>query len=210
MTVALIGIVAAMAIPIVTAARRNATVGSAAWDLAVYLKGRRARALTEQRDLVFVLVDAQGNDARGCGALAPASCVRRFLLAPQAAWTFAAFDPTSPSTNADIVDQDSLPRGICFYLPAIGRTGPVPFDTARVLDTALTRGCGADGALCLAFRFSADGEVRAESPTSDPVSSLGVAIGLGSDLVGEHAAADVRSVLVAFPSGIVRSYSLAL
>jgi prepilin-type N-terminal cleavage/methylation domain-containing protein len=208
-TVAIIGVVAAMAIPIVTAARRNASVASTAWDLALYLKSPRAKALTEQRDLVFVVVDAEANDARGCGGLAPQRCVTR-LLAPQTGWTFAAFNPASPSANVDeIVQQETLPRGIRFHLPAVNRTGPVPFDTVRVLDSGLTRACGAGGALCLAFRFSADGQVTAESPTNAPVSSLGVAIGLGSDLVGEHAGAEMRSVLVSFPSGIVRSYGLA-
>lgn len=209
-TVAIVGVVAAMAIPIVTAARRNASVGSAAWDLALYLKGPRAKALTEQKDLVFVLVDAQGNDARGCGMLAREKCVRRFLLEPQGGWTFAAFNPASPSTNVgDFLEQETLPRGVRFHLPAVNRTGPVPFDTVRVLDSTLTRACGAGGALCLAFRFSADGQVTAESPTTAPVSSLGVAIGLGSDLVAEHSGAELRSVLVSFPSGIVRSYGLA-
>jgi prepilin-type N-terminal cleavage/methylation domain-containing protein len=214
-TVAIIGVVAAMAIPIVTAARRNASVASTAWDLALYLKGPRAKALTEQKDLVFVLVDAQGNDARACGALSRARCVRRFLFAPLPTWSFATFDPASPSANVDetpgvIFEQDTLPRGIRFYLPAVDRTAlPTPFDTVKVLDSGLTRACGPDGARCLALRFSADGQVTAEPPTSAPVTSAGVAIGLGSDLVAEHAGADLRSILVSFPSGIVRSYGLA-
>jgi prepilin-type N-terminal cleavage/methylation domain-containing protein len=213
-TVAIIGVVAAMAIPIVTAARRNASVASTAWDLALYLKGPRATALTRQQDLVLVLVDAQGNDARTCGVLSRARCVRRFLFAPLPAWSFATFDPGSPSANVDetagaIFEQETLPRGIRFHLPAIDRTPlPAPFDTVKVLDSGLTRTCAAE-ARCIAIRFSADGEVTAEPPTAAPVTSAGIAIGLGSDLVVEHAGAEQRSVLVSFPSGIVRSYGLA-
>lgn len=208
-TVALAAIVAALAITTVTAARRNASVGSTAWELATRFKGLRGRALGDQRDLVFVAVDAQGNDARGCGALAPARCARWFLLAPEDGWSFASFDPASPATDAEIVDSEQLPRGIRLHLGAVDRPGPVPFDSARVLDSALTRACGADGALCVAFRYSRNGEVRAEPPTTDPVTAAGVAIPLGSDLVGEHRGADARAVLVGFPSGIVRSYGLA-
>jgi hypothetical protein len=191
------------------AARRNATVASTAWELAMRLKSLRARALGDQRDLVFVMVDAQGNDAEGCSALSPARCARWFVLAPQPppqpAWTFAAFNPASRTTNADIVDEGLLPRGIRLYLPAVGRSGPVPFDSARVLDTTLTRACGADGALCIAVRYSRDGVVQAEPPTSTAVSALGVGIALA----GQHAGTDMRALLVGFPSGIVRSYGLA-
>ncbi len=204
-TVALIGIVSAMAVGLMTGARRNASVVSTAWELAMRLKSLRARALGDQRELVFVAVDAQGNDADGCSAAAPARCARWFLLAPQSAWTFAAFNPATPAANADLVDQALLPRGIRLYLPAVGRSGPAPFDSARVLDTTLTRACGADGALCVAVRYSRDGEVRAEPPTSTAVAALGV----GLPFAGQHAGTDMRALLVGFPSGIVRSYALA-
>ncbi len=208
-TVAIVGIVAAMAVPIVTAARRNATVGSATWDLALRLKGLRARALGEQRDLVFVMVDAKDNDARGCSALAPGNCARWFLLEPQTAWQFSNFNPDSPYTNANFVDKDLLPRGIRMYLSAADRTCPAPFRSAKLLDSTLTRAsCGTGNGRCLAFRYGSDGEVRAEPPGTTSVSPLGVGIALGSDLVDQHAGADIRGLLVAFPSGIVRSWGL--
>jgi prepilin-type N-terminal cleavage/methylation domain-containing protein len=204
-TVALIGITSAMAIGLASGARGNATVVSTTWELALKLKSLRARALGEQRELVFVAVDAQANDAEGCSRLAPERCVRWFLLAPQPAWTFASFAPATPAANAEIVDQAVLPRGIRMYLPAVGRTGPKPFDAARVLDTSLTRTCGAGSALCVAVRYSRDGEVRAEPPGAAAVAALGV----GFSLAGQHAGTDVRALLVGFPSGIVRSYGLA-
>jgi prepilin-type N-terminal cleavage/methylation domain-containing protein len=218
-TVALIGVVAAIAAGFMPAARRNATVVSTAWELGIRLKSLRARALGDQRDLVFVAVDAKDNDASACNVVWPERCARWFLLAPRAAsatagtpaWTFAAFDPATPAANADVVDQALLPRGIRLYKEAsvVGTSGPAPFDSARILDTTLTRGCGASGALCVAIRYSRDGVVQAEPPTSTAVAALGVGITLGSDLKGPTSGADVRAVLVGFPSGIVRSYGVA-
>ncbi len=61
----------------------------------------------------------------------------------------------------------------------------------------------------MAIRYSRDGEVRAEPPTSTAVAALGAGIALGSDVQRANSGADVRAVLVGFPSGIVRSYGLA-
>ena len=197
-------------------ATRNATVVSTAWELGIRLKSLRARALGDQRDLVFVAVDAKDNDASACSAVSPSAAragfsSRRARPRPPPgppAWTFAAFDPATPATNADVLDRGSCPAASAFYRPAVDASGPAPFDAARLLDATLTREC-ATGALCVAIRYSRDGEVRAEPPTSTAVAALGAGIALGSDVQRANSGADVRAVLVGFPSGIVRSYGLA-
>jgi hypothetical protein len=72
-------------------------------------------------------------------------------------------------------------------------------------DPALTATCG--GARCAAFRFEVDGEVRGETPDATLVRKPGHIFALATDLEGETSAAERRAVLVAFPSGIVNSFT---
>ncbi len=63
----------------------------------------------------------------------------------------------------------------------------------------------------MAYRFRPNGQVRAEPP--DPaappaVTKHGHALALGSDISANSTAADQRGVLVAVPSGIVRTFQV--
>src|SRR5512139_1675310 len=87
--VAIIAIVAGMAVVGLRAARRNATVGGASFELVLKLEGLRTKALAEQRDHLAVLVAGDGG---ACRLLRSEGCVRMFVLAaPTDAWTLEDF-----------------------------------------------------------------------------------------------------------------------
>jgi hypothetical protein len=57
-------------------------------------------------------------------------------------------------------------------------------------------------------RFSPAGAVSAEPATAPTTTPRGVAFAIGSDLVKNMAASEARAILVTFPAGIVKSFSL--
>jgi prepilin-type N-terminal cleavage/methylation domain-containing protein len=200
MVVAVIAIIAAAAAATFVAAKRNASVGSTAFDVAARLQGLKTKALEEQKDYVFLVVNPPGDVSSSCSVLSEANCFRWFLLNPTSAWTLAAFDVTNPAANTAIADLGSFAQGIVLDLASAGTAGPAPFDQVRQLDTPVKGSCS--GRNCLAVRFSSSGEVNpVYAGASQPVLP-GVAFGLTSD-----AAADRRAVLVAFPTGIVKTYA---
>jgi len=200
---AIIAILAVVAGSGLRAARRNATVGSTAFDLVLRLQGLKSQALTEQKRLVAVLVNPEGGESTACGVLNPTKCLRFYVLAePTAAWTLAAFDPSSPGANASVQDKDSLPAGIALDVGARGAAAAAPFEAVRQLATQVTASCS--GRTCVAIQFDPTGEVRPEYAGSDTPSLQGIAFGLKSDMAG--AGADRQAVLVSFPTGIVKSF----
>lgn len=205
--VALIGIVAALAIPTMRAAKRNADVNSASFDLVLRLQGLRPRALADQRTYLAVLVDAPGNDGSQCGFGASANCARLFVLRdPEPTWALDAFDPASPGTGAALDEVVTLGRGVRFAVERDGSHPPVPFAALAVYDPELTLSCG--GRRCVAIRFAPSGRVSGEEAGGVPTNLRGVAVALGSELATLTRGAESRGVMVAFPSGIVKGFSL--
>jgi prepilin-type N-terminal cleavage/methylation domain-containing protein len=201
-TVAVVAIVAAAAVIGMRAARRNAEIGSASFDLVLQLQGLRIRALAEQQDHLAVI---HGGDGGGCELLRRAGCVRVFVLVnPQDAWTLESFSPATPGDNAELFDTVVLPRGVVLDATA-AMDGRPPFENVDTWDAELTADCG--GARCAAFRFGADGTVRGEAPDGASLDKAGHIVALATDLQGETAAAERRAVLVSFPTGIVKSYT---
>ncbi len=206
--VAIVGIVAAIAITTMRGARKNATVQSAGFELKLWLDGLRARAMRDQQALVAVVVDVPGNDASACGHGATASCARYYLLRPAAGFVLNGVDPsTRPIPNAALVDDQVLGSGVKLYIPATGRAAPSPFDAIAAFDGELMGNCG--GRSCVGIRFSGDGEVAPEYPTGvQGNQKLGVAVVLGSAVDNERGW-DQRGIVVTFPTGLVKAYSVA-
>lgn len=206
--IALVAIVAGMAVVGMRAARRNATVGGASFELVLKLEGLRTKALTEQRDHLAVLVAGDGG---ACRMLRSEGCVRLFVLAaPTSAWTLEGFSPDSAGANLDadageVVDRIVLPQGVTLHAAAAGMAGKPPFANVEAWDADLDGTCGT--VRCVAFRFGASGEVRGEAPDGTVVRKPGHIVALATDLEGQSGAAERRAVLVSFPSGIVKSYT---
>lgn len=204
-TVAVIAIVAAAGYAIVRNARRNASVGAAAYEATMRLQGLRARALSDGVDLDAVFLDAKDNDASGCGLLASVDCTQLVVLSGADAMTFPIAQLAGGTiTGATLVDRLTFGNGIRFARMADGRNPSAPFDTVTMFDASLTR--TAAGRAWFAVRFTARGEVRpvvyGETP---PAGKAGYAFVLGNAL-SDTAAGERKGVLVGFPAGIVRSF----
>lgn len=214
-TVAIIAIVTALAIPTMRAARRNATVQATAFEVALRLDGLRNRALRDQRDLLAIVVDAPGNDPSQCpSGNTEATCASYYVLAPGPGFVLEDdFSPGARPANAEYVEHEILGHGVKFYLPAAGRDAPVPFDAVSALDGQLLgdcKGASATSRSCVGIRFRSDGEVSPEWPDGVELDEkLGVSFVLGSDVDRESAGSDQRGVVVTFPTGLVRAYPVA-
>jgi prepilin-type N-terminal cleavage/methylation domain-containing protein len=207
-TVAVIGIVAAMAIPTMRAITRNANVNSVSFELLLRLQGLKPKALADQRTYLAVFVDAPGNDGTGCILGFPGRCTRLFILQePTAAWRLQDFVPSSPATNAGVREIVDLGRGVRFANPErAGRAAPPPFATTiTTFDASAIATC--DGRTCMAVRFRPNGDVAVEGPTATLPGQRGIAIALGTELAG-RAAGESRALLIAAPSGIVKAWGL--
>lgn len=207
--VGLIAIVAAIAIPTMLKATRNASVSGVSFDLMLRMQGLRPRALADQRTYLAVFVDASGNDGTDCNANSPArQCAQLYVLTrPLPTWRLGAFSPTMPGSGAEVADVVEL-RGIRFALDKAGKDSPLPFGaTIKSLDPAAVATCG--GRSCMAVRFAANGDVTAELPGGNDPAARGIALvlGTGRPAVNEPGA-DTRALMVAAPSGIVKAYSV--
>jgi prepilin-type N-terminal cleavage/methylation domain-containing protein len=191
------------------AARRNSSVSAASWEVALRVQGLRAQAMSEQRDLLAVVVDAPANDASGCGITNEAGCARVFVLAePAPTWALASFDPATPAVDASYVDSFALPPNVRFHVPAAGGHTGAPFDNVTILDGDLTQNCPGDRR-CFAIRFGPRGVVSGEFAGGvSPVPKPGYAIAFGSELTDLTHGADRKGFLVSFPAGIVRGLNL--
>lgn len=204
-TVAVIAIVASAGYAIVRNARRNASVGAAAYEATMRLQGLRARALSDGVDLDAVFLDAKDNDASGCGLLASVDCTQLIVLSGVQPATFKMSDLAAGTiAGASLVDRLTFGNGLRFARMADGKSPAAPFDTVTMFDPALTRSTA--GRAWFALRFTARGEVRpvvyGETP---PAGKAGYAFVLGNAL-SDTAAGERKGVLVGFPAGIVRSF----
>jgi type IV pilus assembly protein PilE len=215
LVVALVGILAALAIPTIRAGRKNADVASVASGLQFRLEQLQFTALSEQQEHVLVIVDVPNNDPFQCGSIFSTGCGQVYdLRAPTTNWKLQNFDVTSPGTEvAAVVDQDVFGPKIVFYLAGSGASLPQPFDafsaSFAVFDSDLLATCPGNRK-CVAYRFHTTGKVDVEWPdwTAQSATKSGHAFVLGSDLSGQtHASAQI-GVLVAVPSGITRTFSV--
>jgi prepilin-type N-terminal cleavage/methylation domain-containing protein len=197
--VAIIGIVAAISVATMRAMGNNADLNGVVLELQVRLEGLKAKALADQRDHIFVLVNGDGT---GCRFGNAQGCTRFFVLAaPTPAWSFAAFDPSKPGQETgEVVDEGSWEK--VFFAAGAGKPIPAPFSTVQIFDPVYKGACG--GPECVAFRFKSNGDVIGEQPAAAPQAN-GNAILLQWDLQN-LVAGDRRIVLVGFPNGIVKTY----
>lgn len=204
--VAIIGILATVAGAGFEAARRNAQVGSTAFDVSLQLRGLKTRAMNEQRDYVFIVVNPPGDVSTNCGAFSQNNCLRWFLISDTtSSWTLGGFDPEDPTDNAALVDYDWLPAGVVLDLSSAGAALAAPFNQVRQLDASVLGSCS--GRNCIAVQFGADGETSpVYSGSSTPIMQ-GVAFGLSSDAAQQTSAAEHRALMVSIPTGIVKTFT---
>lgn len=205
-TLVIIAILAAATIAAFGARTRNAAVETTAMDLVAQAQSLRFRALGDQTDYLFVIASPPANDSSQCGMLQAGNCVQAFILrSPTAAWRVLDFDAGAPAVNAQLVDSTPLPAHTTLDLLAVGAAPPAPFQNAWVFAPDVTANCKG-GRTCVAVRFAATGEVKAEYVAAPGPSVGGAAIGITSDLAGTSRAAQHRGVFVSFPSGTVRTW----
>jgi prepilin-type N-terminal cleavage/methylation domain-containing protein len=216
--VAIAAIVAAIAVPTLRSARRNANVSSIAFELVVWLEGLRSRAIRDQDDLVALVVDVPDNDPIPCARGRDARCGAYYLIRPAGpTFALANFDPANITTHSYLWDRQ-LPRGVRFHRHADGVASPPPYSAIRVFDPLLVGAC-AGGRSCVGIRFRANGDVEPIWPTGVPGASRpGLAFALGSELSPEasgapgpmsHAASHQQAIAITFPAGIVKTYGVA-
>lgn len=203
MIIAILGILATMAYGFSRATYRNASLGSVAFDLSARLTGLKYSAITEQREYLFVVLDAPAPGA--CGVTSPSSCGRWFLLRDPQSFTLAGFDPDSPGAHAEVIDRGELPPHIKFH-PSPTGSPPPPFGSISLFDSELT--ATASGVRRFGVRFARDGSVTGEKAGSASGPWPGYAFALTTDQYGEYAAADSKGVVIAFPAGVVRTFAV--
>jgi prepilin-type N-terminal cleavage/methylation domain-containing protein len=201
-TIAIATTLAALAYSYSRASQRNASLGSVTFDLAGRLSGLKFSAVSEQEDYVLVVVDAAG---AACTFTSPGNCGEFFVLkAPQSGFTLSGFDPDNPAANATVVDSGRL-RGIRLH-PSPPGSPPAPFSTITFFHSDLTATVG--GRRRFAIRFARDGSVTGEKAGSASGPWSGYAFALTTDQYGDNLAADRKGIVVAFPAGIVRTFSV--
>ncbi len=203
--IGIIAVLAAVAVGVMRAAQRNATLGSATFEFVQRLRGLRFTAMRDNQDYVFVFANSVSADASDC-RFGNDRCARWWILKAPPSWGIAGFNPSSlTSGGAEYVDTGAMPRGV--YLDA-GRafTAPAPFTGATLADTNLTTTCASRA--CFAIRFAGNGEVLPVRvvPTST-TSIVGYAFAFSSTLANETRAAESRVVLVSFPAGLVKVFT---
>lgn len=201
--VAIIGIVSGLVIWQGRSARQAATLAGGAYDLALRISGIKARALSNARDYLLVVVDAAN----------PAACEQResscgrvaILRDPTAAFTMSGFDPDATIVGATFEDSEdrwSLPKNSMLDLASTWRP-PAPFDAVVAWPGGTT--C-AGGRACFALRFKQNGEVVPELPAVPAGAPLppGFAFVMRPHTM-PSGAAESRGIFVSFPTGIVKT-----
>jgi prepilin-type N-terminal cleavage/methylation domain-containing protein len=110
--VAIVGVVAAMAVPRLRAARRNASVASTGFELALWLEGLKNRAIRDQQDVVAILVDVPANDPMACARGADDFCGSTYLVRAPPGFALSGFNPERMDLKgATYIDDRQLPAG---------------------------------------------------------------------------------------------------
>jgi prepilin-type N-terminal cleavage/methylation domain-containing protein len=199
--VAIIGIVTAIVIRQGRSAGRNADIAGGTYELALRIQGLRGRALSEGRDHLLVVVDAE--DRTGCER-ARLRCARYFHLLPRAGVPFdvTAFDPAAPGAMADYDDDRSafLPKGVRLDLAPAWQPPP-PFNAVVSWDPAIRTNC-AGGRACFALRFTGRGDVE---PEPRPAAIPGGFAFAFEPVIRANWAGERRALFVSFPAGIVKT-----
>lgn len=206
---AIIAVLAGLGFYVARAGKANASMASAAYELAIRLTGQRAEALDDGFDHLVVMVDAPDNDASGCGVLSSASCFRYFVLRnPSAGWKLSDFKPGSPAgtgtSTAEVLEQRSMPTGVRLHVGAAGGHPLRPFQNVTIHDGALQASC--DGRTCFAVRFTGGGDARPVYADAATPPRAGLALVLGSNATSETRAGETKGIVIGFPSGIVRTF----
>ena len=195
--VAIIGIVSGLVVWQGRSARQAATLAGAAYDLALRMSGLKARALSNARDYLMVVVDAE--NAAVCERQQE-KCGRVVILRnPTAAFTLSGFYPEAPIVDAEFEDRFRLPKNSMLDLASTWRP-PAPFDSVVAWPGGTT--CAGSRA-CFALRFRQNGEVGPELPATTP-SPAGFAFVLKPH-TKPSGAAESRGIFVSFPAGIVKT-----
>jgi prepilin-type N-terminal cleavage/methylation domain-containing protein len=222
LVIVIVGVIAAMAVPRMRAARRNASVQSTAFELGLWLEGLKKRAIRDQQDIVAIVVDVPDNDADPCAKGADAYCAWTYLVRAPAGFALNGFDLSQMNAwGATYVHDRQLPRGIRFHLLAAGRASAPPYGSVPVFDPLLRATC--QSALgprrCVAVRFRADGEVEPIWPTGVAGTQRpGLAFAIGSELTRDdrpdpenrrHRGSDQKGIVISFPAGLVKTFGVA-
>jgi prepilin-type N-terminal cleavage/methylation domain-containing protein len=200
--VGILGILVVVAFAGFGSRKSSETLKSTVFSLQTQLQGLRAKALAEQRDHVFVIVNGDGTE---CSFVNAPGCARWFVLADPdpATWTFAGFDPSKPGENVgEVVERETL-SAVLLQPAMTGKLGPAPFNTVKVFDPLYTRSCSGAG-ICTAFRFRANGDVEGELVAGGkPARGNAVAFVTDIELAGGSGARSI--MLIGFPRGIVKT-----
>ncbi len=205
-TVAVMGVLAALAIWIPRAAFRNANLNRATYDFVLRLSQLRNQALSDQVDYLVVGVNAA--QPRNCTWTNTGACTRYFILSvpPGSVWNLGAFNPSNTTASGALLDTYYMPKDVQFHMGVRGvSTPPMPFNNLLFFDPIYTGTCG--GQQCFAIRFAATGQVSGELAGPSPQPPAGYAFALTTTAITDTGAADRRGVLVSFPSGIVKAFA---
>ena len=200
-TLMVAGIIAAIVVQQGRSARQAANLASASFDLTLRVGGLRARALSEAKDFLLVVVNASNPAA--CASTA-AACGRFVVLDnPQPGFTLNGFDPDPPIAGADWVEGEILPKNSQL---AVGTawTAPAPFNAVQAWDGAVMGNCSG-GRACFGLRFRSTGEVTALWPAAPPPVPLAGFAFVMSLVESPSGAPERRAIFVSFPTGIVKT-----
>jgi prepilin-type N-terminal cleavage/methylation domain-containing protein len=224
LVIVIVGVIAAMAVPRMRAARRNASVQSTAFELGLWLDGLKERAIREQQDVVAIVVDVPNNDALHCAKGADAYCGSTYLVRAPPGFALNGFDPERMNlSGATHVHDRQLPRGIRFHLRATARPSVRPYQGVAIFDALLTATCSTalGPRRCVGVRFAATGEVEPIWPTGAPGPQRpGLALAIGSELTRStagvldtearwHRGSDQKGIVITFPAGLVKTFGVA-
>ncbi len=200
--IAIVAGLAAIAVGYQRSGLADANLSSAANDLALQLAGLRSTAMREGKDYLMVVVDAPGGDGSGCDGKSSRCATVWTLTDPTSTWSIGSFNPTTPGTNASVVDYTTMPRGVSFDLASTAAP-PAPFGAVAPFDADLRASC--NGRTCLAVRFTSLGEVQPVFSRSTSNRPKGATLALASQLTAAAPGNERRLVFVSFPTAIVRN-----
>lgn len=199
-TIALIGILATVAYGVSRASYRNANLGSTVFEMAALLGGLKTSAITEQQEYLFIVTDA--TDAAGCNALGTGCGEYVVARAPSAPYTLA-----NVRSLATVIERGYFPRDVILVTPS--GTPPPPLASVPYYATQLTTSAAPTR---FAIRFLRDGTVTGvSSGAAGPWPGYAFALGPNDVANPTRAlgrAGDRKAIAVAFPSGVVRTYSV--
>lgn len=195
--VAIAGVIAAMGVAFWRSMGKNASVGDAAMGIAAELNGARVMAMREGVPVGALVMDTLNNDPATCMA-DRRNCLRICVVRdPVAGWSAVTSNPGAAALGDCTINTN----GVRFQLADV-RAPPAPFAALAPNDPALVPVVA--GRRVLALRFDPNGTVAPMPTAAGAPLANGVAVLISSDAQN---AAVTKGVVVAFPYGLVRTYS---